>query len=100
MKKILNPFFVVVVMCMAVFGAWKMHANLNEKSNRASLIFSNDIEALSSSECLSGGIGSTGCSISGGVTIVGNGTTATCSVSCAAGYYACCSLTGCHCNKS
>lgn len=46
-------------------------------------------------KCVSGGPGSTDCSIEG--SIAGGG--AGCSVSCASGYYACCSLSGCHCTK-
>lgn len=42
--------------------------------------------------CYNGGIGSTSCSVEGGIEIVGFGTTASCSVTCADGFFACCSI--------
>ncbi len=49
--------------------------------------------------CYNGGIGSTQCSIDGGITIAGFGVSAACSVTCGSGYYACCGLR-CVCRKS
>lgn len=43
-------------------------------------------------QCMNGGPGATSCSYS----IVG-GTGSGCSVTCNSGYYACCTLSGCHC---
>ncbi len=43
------------------------------------------------SQCYHGGAGATACSIAAGIWIDGSVTTA-CSVSCGAGYYACCGL--------
>lgn len=56
-------------------------------------------EEDSGNECISGGPGATSCSIAGGVVIVGSGGNATCSVTCGAGYHACCKGTGCSCVK-
>ena len=55
-----------------------------------------NVEALatseSSSSCYAGGVGATECSIDAGIEIMGVGIAGGCSVSCAGGYYACCSL--------
>ncbi len=42
--------------------------------------------------CYNGGPGSTSCSIEGGLDILGVGVSASCSVSCMGGYYACCGI--------
>jgi hypothetical protein len=47
------------------------------------------------SGCISGGPGATDCSIDGSLPGGGAG----CSVSCSSNYYACCSLSGCHCSR-
>ena len=52
-------------------------------------------KAEEESGCASGGVGSTDCSIEGSLGPGGAG----CSVGCASGYYACCSLGGCSCVK-
>lgn len=53
-------------------------------------------EAEEDSGCTAGGPGSTDCSIQGNIGPGGAG----CSVSCASGYYACCSLSGCGCTRA
>lgn len=69
-----------------------------------------NVEALTSGEvpgggntpglitCYNGGPGSSQCSIDGGINIVGSGVSAACSVTCRAGYYACCGIR-CTCYK-
>lgn len=52
----------------------------------------------SSHNCFHGGEGSNSCSISAGLTILGQGVTTGCQVSCYEGYYACCSVQ-CTCVK-
>lgn len=59
-----------------------------------------NIEALSDGDdgsgCIGGGPGSAECSLNISIE-VGVGGAASCSVKCWEGYYACCTLTGCHC---
>ena len=61
------------------------------------------IEALSSA-CISGGEGSTSCSLTVelGAEVVGSGgnVSVTYSTSCGAGYYSCCSITGASCERN
>lgn len=49
--------------------------------------------------CVSGGPGSSSCSLAGGIDIVGSGGSIDCSTTCRDGYYACCGLSGCKCIK-
>ncbi|HEY2737927.1 MAG TPA: hypothetical protein VGK45_05940 [Thermoanaerobaculia bacterium] len=46
--------------------------------------------------CVAGGPGSASCSVTAGAA----GVTLSCSVSCGSGYFSCCTINGCHCNKS
>ena len=55
------------------------------------------LEALTEAEshtCWNGGPGASACSISAGITILGQGVTTGCTVTCNTSYYACC---GIHC---
>lgn len=63
-----------------------------------------NVEALADGEsgigCIAGGPGSTGCTIEISAQVVGSGGTLTCSVTCASGFYACCTITGCTCKAN
>ncbi len=57
--------------------------------------FEANVEALANVEdvyCYNGGIGASQCEIEAGITIAGHGVSATCSVTCRDGYYACCGI--------
>lgn len=68
------------------------------------MLFEANVEVLMRDEsesvvgCISGGPGSTECSIGAGIEIVGVGVTFECSVACSGNYYACCGL-GCYCEE-
>jgi hypothetical protein len=100
-KKIFIGISAVAVGTIAAVNA---NYALQGNKNLSALALAN-VEALAqessgdSPYCHSGGIGSTSCSISAGVNILGNGTTTGCSVACSGGYYACCSLR-CTCIKN
>lgn len=53
----------------------------------------------SSNNCFAGGAGANSCAISTDVAIVETGGGISCEVGCNPGYYACCTLKGCHCVK-
>ena len=95
MKKIIISSFVV----MAMAAMYHIHSsNSYNSAVMASQLLWDDIEALTSTDCINGGKGSTACSSSGGGTIAGFGGSAGCSVTCGTGYYACCGVT-CNCEK-
>lgn len=77
----------------------------------AEMFIKANVEALTSGEpgggggsspglikCYNGGPGASQCSIDGGIDIVGSGVSVACSVTCKAGYYACCGIR-CTCYK-
>lgn len=53
--------------------------------------------ASSNNYCKAGGAGANSCAISTDVAIVETGGGFSCEVGCNPGYYACCTLKGCHC---
>jgi len=86
----------IAVLVIAVVAAWNV--NVSSRTNGMSNVMLANVEALGG-ECIAGGTGSSGCSIEGGLDILGNGGSIKCSVDCTGGYYACCSLSGCHCEQ-
>lgn len=77
----------------------------NSAKQEPNTILLADVEALSSGDvslgnpiCVTGGVGSTQCSIEGGASVSGYGVSIGCSVSCGEGYYSCCGLR-CTCKK-
>lgn len=80
----------------------------NSAKQEPNAILLADVEALSAGDasssgsfnpvCINGGVGSTQCSIDGGISVAGYGVSSACSVSCGAGYYSCCGLR-CTCKK-
>ena len=94
MKKV---FIAIVVLVMATL----ISALVNFVETKPSSMTLLNVEAISSDEnpfCYNGGEGSSGCSISGGITILSYGVSAQCSVTCNSGYYACCGVR-CTCKK-
>ena len=76
-------------------------AGINQ--NNLSQLTQANINVLCRSEtdgCLSGGPGSSSCAISGDLGVGGVEGGVSCEVTCQSGYYACCSLTGCHRKES
>lgn len=86
-----------LIIIAAINVAIQMHIHKN--SSVCHLTLSN-IESLTNIEslfddCIAGGPGATSCSMTDGIEgIEGGG-----SVSCGGGYWACCSIKGCHCRK-
>lgn len=88
MKK--SAIFTIIVLVLSI-----TILALSQKRSRSNMLDLN-VALLAESEegnCHSGGPGSTQCSINAGTTIIGVGVSAGCSVTCGAGYYACCGLT-------
>lgn len=86
MKKIYVCFAVAVI----AFSVTKV-----SNPNGTSVLIDANVDALAQVEshfCYNGGPGANQCSIEAGITIVGNGVSANCSVSCNSGYYACCGI--------
>lgn len=95
MKKIvILSFFVMAVAVMYLVHS----ANSGSSAVMTAQLLLDDVEALTSTDCINGGKGASSCSVSGGGTVAGFGGSAGCSVSCSAGYYACCNIT-CTCVK-
>ena len=64
-------------------------------------LFDTNVEVLAANDipyCYNGGQGAIQCEIEGGITILEIGVSATCSVTCRDGYYACCGIK-CTCVK-
>ena len=98
MKKNLSIFggMGFLLLCCVTFIAGINQNNLSQLTQA-------NINVLCRSEtagCLSGGPGSSSCSISGDLGVGGGEGGVSCEVTCQSGYYACCSLTGCHCKES
>lgn len=92
MKKILSFIIAAISTTMVVL----MHY-----PNKIDVIFNANIEALARVEgnyCYNGGEGASQCEIEAGIEIAGYGVSATCSVTCRDGYYACCGIR-CTCVK-
>ncbi|MDR1221762.1 MAG: hypothetical protein LBL07_02630 [Tannerella sp.] len=90
MKKKMIGFLAVTVITVVA----AVNVNLGMQKNTLSSVTLENVEALAQENntyCHSGGPGSSQCSISGGITILGVGTTTGCSVTCSSGY-ACCTL--------
>jgi hypothetical protein len=94
----------IAVVAIAAVAAWNV--NLNSQDNELSNVYLANVEALANGEstpinpsCWNGGVGSSSCSIDGGIQINGYGVSSSCSVSCTAGYYACCGIR-CTCKRS
>lgn len=78
-------------------------SNLDNKQVVLSDLLLSNVEVIAQTEsgspyCHNGGPGSNACSIDGGIEIMGQGVSASCSVQCNTGYYACCGLR-CTCVK-
>lgn len=107
MKKFMKMAFAVVAFAAVGLGSYNAYgsytaANMSEED----LLLAEDVLALSDakpkrkvtsdSSCITGGPGSTSCSIEAGIEILGCGVSVGGSVSCSSGKYACCGL-GCNC---
>ena len=57
-------------------------------------------QAAEDDDCISGGDGSSSCSLEGDISIAGSGGGVGCSVGCDDGYDACCDTDGCHCEAA
>ena len=98
MKKNLSIFggMGFLLLCCVTFIAGINQNNLSQLTQA-------NINVLCRSEtdgCLSGGPGSSSCAISGDLGVGGVEGGVSCEVTWQSGYYACCSLTGCHCKES
>lgn len=100
-KKILKLTFVVTSIAIATYNLYISKINYNNSNLRLA-----NIELLAYAEntpknpyCYNGGIGSSSCSIGGGLEILGFGVSTECSVSCVDGFYACCGIR-CTCKET
>lgn len=99
-----------IIICTATLFSMAIGYLNNSSKQEENALLLTSVEALSAEGdaassgnfnpyCYNGGTGSTSCSIEGGITILGYGVSAGCSVSCGSGYYACCGLK-CTCKKN
>lgn len=90
--------FLIITILTIVSASVLLYAN-KDKIEREMFVWENAIALGSVADkplCISGGEGSTKCSIDAGIRVSEVEVTASCSVECGAGYYACCGL-GCKC---
>lgn len=102
MKKMFFGLVCIGLIGVNVFSTYV--GNLDNSLNFFDDLLLSNLETLAQSEsgsnpkCYNGGPGSNACSIDGGIDIMGQGISASCSVQCNTGYYACCGLR-CTCIK-
>lgn len=84
-KILLLVFIIITISSVLITKSIMSNSNLNALLNT-------NVEALAAVKCYSGGVGAQACSIEAGTEILGSGVSYGCSVSCYAGYYACCSI--------
>ncbi|WP_035140979.1 hypothetical protein [Flavobacterium daejeonense] len=96
MKKIIGILGIAVITVMMIFNINTINDSTSDTS-LASLMSMNvahaDGEGGTKPTCAAGGCNASSCSFSGEISVMGSGTTVSCSVSCDSSTWACCHLT-------
>lgn len=99
-KRIVLSVLAAAIVALTSFIGYR---SLSSQPSEADILLNENIDALTSGEdlnpfCYNGGRGAVYCSIDGGINVFGYGVSASCSVACVSGYYACCGIR-CTCKK-